>query len=61
MTNIQELPCPQCGIDSDNFDQGVCAFCCSENQLELNAYNLNFDRWSRLSDRQRKDEIEKAD
>jgi len=54
------LPCPQCGEDSAEFDQGVCVDCCAENQRALDLHNAEHDRWRTLSDSQRADEIARA-
>lgn len=49
--------CPQCGEDADEFQEGVCVDCRHENQERLDQHNWAYDRWSRMTDNERWDEI----
>lgn len=52
--------CPQCGDDTPELHEGYCRECCDENQRQLDLHNAEFDRWDKLTDRQRADEIRRA-
>lgn len=52
--------CNQCGEDAEEFREGVCAECCVGNQSRLDLHNAEYDRWQRLSGKERGDEIARA-
>ena len=52
--------CPQCDQPSKEFREGYCLDCCAENQRLLDEHNASFDRWQRLTDDERSDEIRRA-
>ena len=52
--------CPQCGEDTETLHEGYCAECCDGNQRRLDAHNAGFDRWERMTDAQRDEEIKAA-
>lgn len=53
-------PCPQCGHDMENKREGYCLSCWQQNQDNLDLHNISFDRWGRMTDRERDSEIRKA-
>lgn len=53
-------PCPQCGEDMLEMHEGVCVYCCEENQRQLDEHNARFDWWESLSDAERGVQIRKA-
>ena len=52
--------CPQCGETAAEFSEGVCTYCCEENQAALDAHNAQHDYWSGLTDAQRDNAIRMA-
>ena len=58
--NDDRLACPQCGEPTEELHEGYCRECCDDNQYSLDAHNAGFDRWERMSDRERGDEIRRA-
>lgn len=52
--------CPQCGEPTKVFFEGYCKDCRDERQSELDEHNASFDRWERMTDGQRSDEIKQA-
>jgi hypothetical protein len=54
---VEGLTCPQCGFRTEVLHEGYCAECCEDNQRELDLHNHAFDRWERMTDRQRDAEI----
>lgn len=54
------MTCPQCGFDSDEFREGVCADCCSENQRRLNEHNAQYDFWEKCIDEEKDRYIKSA-
>jgi NMD protein affecting ribosome stability and mRNA decay len=55
-----EFSCPQCGENTPELYEGYCAECCAANQAELDEHNAQFDRWQRMTDKQREFEIKQA-
>lgn len=49
--------CPKCSFETDTLHEGYCKECSEAGQRETDAHNLNYTRWSRLSDDDRKNEI----
>lgn len=45
---IEKETCSQCGLNSNDFQEGVCVDCCNQNQLELDRHNQEFDIWEKL-------------
>lgn len=45
----QTYDCPQCGLPSSDFAEGVCCHCLEINQAELDEHNAQFDHWSGMS------------
>ena len=58
--NDTSFDCPQCGDECDELVEGVCSFCATENQQQLDQHNASFDRWEKLTDGQRDSEIKRA-
>lgn len=52
--------CPQCGCECGRLEAGICRDCYRDNHEELLLHNASFDRWERLSDDERDDEIRRA-
>lgn len=54
--------CTQCGelTEDSDFVEGVCRWCATNNQHNLNLHNAQYNRWQSLSDKQRDDEIKRA-
>ncbi len=52
--------CKQCGYETVDFYEGYCKECCEQNQQELDDHNFQYDRWQKLSDKKRDDEIKNA-
>lgn len=53
--------CPQCGHEADEFREGVCVPCCVENQMALDQFNFDYDRWAGMSAAERDREIRNAE
>lgn len=47
------MNCPQCGNETDQFQEGVCAECCEENQQRLDQHIFEYDAWQKLTDAER--------
>ena len=54
------MVCPQCGTLTEWMQEGVCEDCCLENQADLDAYNAEYDAWTRLTDAERERRIRDA-
>ena len=54
------LHCPQCGLETETFHEGYCQECCAENQRCLDEHNMSYDRWQRLSNEERDEEVRRA-
>lgn len=52
--------CPRCGEPTETLHEGYCRECCEEGRRALDLHNITFDRWERMSDAQRWDEIRRA-
>ena len=52
--------CPQCGEDTETLDEGYCPECSQNNRDTLALHHAQYDRWNRMTDKQRDDEIRKA-
>ncbi len=52
--------CPQCGEPTEELHEGYCEQCCHNNQQALDDFNREQDRWKRLTDEQRYDEIRRG-
>ncbi len=52
-----QLYCPQCGNDTDALPEGVCPECLQANQTALDLHLTEYDRWDRMTDKQREDAI----
>lgn len=50
-------PCNQCGLDAQQFREGVCLWCYDDNQAELNQHNAELDAWAKMTDKQKDDAI----
>lgn len=55
-----EYCCPQCGELTEELHEGYCAYCCEQNQRELDLHSASFDRWERITDSERDAEIKAA-
>lgn len=53
----ETMVCPACGLDADEFAEGVCVPCRDERQAALDLHNAEHDRWERLTPAQRDAEI----
>jgi endogenous inhibitor of DNA gyrase (YacG/DUF329 family) len=55
------FPCPHCGkdvtLDEIHANEDVCADCCEQAQAELDLHWAEFDRWRRMTSREREDAI----
>jgi predicted amidophosphoribosyltransferase len=45
--------CPQCGEPTEEFPDGVCPSCSLANQMELDEFLDEHDRWNHLSEAQK--------
>lgn len=45
--------CNQCGLETEEFQEGVCVDCCHGNQQALDQHNFEYDRWQRMNDEER--------
>lgn len=54
------VTCNTCGEDSTEFREGHCLGCFTDRQNALDLHNAQFDRWERMTDKQRGAEIRKA-
>lgn len=54
------MTCTGCGFDAEQFCEGYCVDCQRDRQRALDLHNAQFDRWERLTDSQRRDEIRRA-
>lgn len=52
--------CPQCGEQTEKLFEGYCELCRDDNQRALDLHNARYDRWQRMTDRERADEIKRA-
>ena len=52
--------CSQCGESADEFKEGVCLHCWTQNQTALDLHNAQYDRWQLLNSAERWAEIMKA-
>lgn len=54
--------CPDCGIDEQvvSFREGVCWYCHGLNQTICDQHNIEHDRWAKMTDKERTDEIIRA-
>ena len=54
--------CPQCGHDFPRGRglDGVCEDCASTNQIILDLHNAQYDRWARMTNKERSNEIKRA-
>lgn len=53
------MNCPQCGNPTEDFNQGVCLDCCSENQSQLDDFNSLYDYWNGLDEKEQWEIIRK--
>ena len=51
------MNCPQCSYETPVLIEGYCPECAEENQRALDLHNAEFDRWNKLTDRERALEI----
>jgi ribosomal protein L37E len=54
------MTCNTCGEDATEFREGHCIDCLWESQSRLDEHNARHDWWTRLSDRERRDQIRRA-
>jgi hypothetical protein len=52
--------CPQCGNETDRLHEGYCEDCRNANQAALDEHNAAYDRWQKMTDRERADDIRRA-
>lgn len=55
-----EFYCPQCGEDTERLHEGYCQECHDDRQARLHDHNFRFNRWQKLSEKQRDAEIKAA-
>lgn len=55
----QMRTCSDCGQEelAVSFREGVCYYCCQLNQQLCDAHNIEHDRWAKMTDKERGDEI----
>lgn len=51
------LHCPQCGEDAEGLIEGYCQECTNDNYNELFSHNWQQERWSRMNEQERENEI----
>jgi hypothetical protein len=56
----QGVICPQCGGDTPALHEGYCEPCRDSNQRALDLHNAQFDRWERMTDKERGEEIRRS-
>ena len=49
--------CPQCGRAESHFREGVCVYCCQQNQQEINRFRAEQVYWNSLTEQQKDSEI----
>lgn len=54
------MNCPQCGGITLTLHEGVCEECRQDNQSRIDVHFQEFERWRKMTNRQREDEISKA-
>lgn len=54
------MVCNTCGEDATEFREGHCINCFTDRQNALDLHNATFDRWERMTDRERDDEIRRV-
>jgi hypothetical protein len=54
---LEDYYCPCCGLDTDQLYEGYCKPCLNQKQYDLDTYNNSYDRWGKLTDEQRNNEI----
>ncbi len=50
---ITVYDCPQCGEQTMTLFEGYCCTCRDQNQAALDAHNLAYDQWERMTAEQR--------
>lgn len=55
-----ELHCPQCGEECEELVEGYCQECANDNYNEIFAHNYQQERWARMNEQERQDEIDSA-
>lgn len=54
------MTCNTCGEYASEFREGNCVDCFTDRQNALDLHNATFERWERMTDKQRGDEIRMA-
>lgn len=49
--------CPQCSYETETLNEGYCEDCRQNNQNSLDLHNSGFDRWEKLTNFQKDQEI----
>lgn len=57
---IELLHCPQCGEEAEELVEGYCQECTNDNYSELFAHNCRKERWARMNEQERENEIRQA-
>lgn len=57
---MSELCCPQCGLETEVFEEGYCQPCNEENYSHIYAENWQRERWLRMDSQEREYEIRQA-
>ncbi len=54
--------CPQCGNETpeDQWQEGYCVDCCTDQQRSLDEHNAQFDHWNGLTEKQKTNAIRRA-